>query len=1578
MKDDTRDLLQPGGPRRRLRLALSVLILLLPAASPPPSRAQAPPVESPITFDSSFGEPGPAPTQPFGANGLDHRIEHTRGQMAGDSTLLHSFDRFGIPAGDAATFTGPAAIDQVLARVTGGDESHIDGLLRSEIESADLYLLNPAGLIFGPGARLDVQGSFHASTADELEFGGGQVFEARADGAVPLLTVASPAEFGFLDANTAPIRIAESAPGSLHISTANYVELDDSKLFETDLVEESPISDASPVAFGFLSKHPAPLLIAGASLVVPEGETLSLIAGDIDIWGPGISAPRELGLLSVDSIQEFASHFSDPAAAIEGLRADPERLLRSVFAGDLTIDPSAFERITPLNPRTPVPPPSRPTLLAPGGRIRITGVGSPGRVDTAGHLSGFQQLGSLRLSDGAFVSVEGASDGEIVASGGDLAFRDSILSADHFGEGYAGEIAIDARGTFLSDGSEALIARDEIAVSVFDPTFDVDFFSFVPVEIGLPPVRIVRGPVMRARGLAGRISVEAGDVLLTRGSGLEVFGAGDAGGIFIDGASVRVADLAEILSTNFGQDVGGRVSIRAAELQLEDGASVRSVTGDGNGADIEIVASDGAMPSSTGPVFSEGGRVRMIDGAEIVTANFGRDVGGRVSIRAAELQLQDGASLRSETYGPTNGGDIDIVATEGVTLSGAGPLFSQGNSSITALTFGSGDSGNVHVRAPVLLVRDGTIETGTTDFTSTGRGGSLTIEVADLRLESLALITTGTSGGGDGGDLRITAERGVTVSGREFLPGIPALEQAQGITTSTSRGDFFRALKEGFARGNAGDLHISTPSLSVIDNGVVGTTSFFSSGAAGDIHIDVERLCVRGGGVIDSGTGTFGAAGDITIDASESVAIVGASALGIPSRVRAFTAGVQDGGEVAISTPVLIVGGGAIVTTSLGFLERLLPTGSGDAGAVSIDAREIIVREGGLIDSSTFGTGDGGVVALGPSGPVGHITVGGGESAVQSQTVSAGSSGRVEVNAQRLEVANGGQVASRTGAGSGAVRRVFRDAELLFQEVLDFLGVDPDEFFGDHPDSTGAGGSILLTIGEELSIVDGLVTAESIGLGDAGDVMLAAPVIDLSEGSRVAAEATGDGDAGSVGVTSQQLRLHGSEITTAARGGLGGSIGVDLEERLELVASSITASVTDGVGGSVSIGPAPGSTGPLLVTLKGSEIAARATEAGDAGSIEVQSQTVDLTGSRLTSEAVGGRGGDVTIAVGESLLLTGSEIAASVGGGEPGGDVVLGAREIEISEGSRVAAESTGAGDAGLIEITAAESLHVLGSQLATDAADGAGGRIGLAAGDLLRIEGSAITGTVGGARVGGDLVIAGRAIELLDGSSVSVQSTGSGNAGSIGLAAAESMRIEGSRVVTDATVGSGGNISARAPGRIDLVGTELTASVGAGEGGSVLIDPMLLLLEDSTVRASAAELEGRGGRIVVVADLVLATRDGQPVPLSEVFDASARGGPELSGTVEIHSPDVDLAGTLTALPASFLDASSLLAERCAARGGASSGSFVARGRSGVPGGPEGLLPGYAAASLPPFAGLPVTMIHAAGPAWPAIAWSCR
>ncbi|MGH9199569.1 MAG: filamentous hemagglutinin N-terminal domain-containing protein, partial [Acidimicrobiia bacterium] len=148
-----------------------------------------------MTLDDSMGPAGPLP-------GPEFQIEARFGRQVG-TNLFHSFRVFNLNAAESATFTDVGAtdsIENILGRVTGG-ASNIDGAIRTRFQSSapNLFLLNPAGLVFGPNATLDVQGSFHASTADSIKLADGVQFDAVVPTANDaLLTSAPPSAFGFL------------------------------------------------------------------------------------------------------------------------------------------------------------------------------------------------------------------------------------------------------------------------------------------------------------------------------------------------------------------------------------------------------------------------------------------------------------------------------------------------------------------------------------------------------------------------------------------------------------------------------------------------------------------------------------------------------------------------------------------------------------------------------------------------------------------------------------------------------------------------------------------------------------------------------------------------------------------------------------------------------------------------------------------------------------------------------------------------------------------------------------------------------------------------------------------------------------------------------------------------------------------------------------------------------------------------------------------------------------------------------------------------------------------------------------
>jgi filamentous hemagglutinin family protein len=112
-----------------------------------PGLAWAAPAAAQVELDATLGAAGPV-------TGPDFRVAAGLGRQVGGN-LFHSFKTFNLAAGESATFSGPSSVARVIARVTGGSPSSIDGTLRCTIPDADFYFMNPAGVVFGPNASLD-------------------------------------------------------------------------------------------------------------------------------------------------------------------------------------------------------------------------------------------------------------------------------------------------------------------------------------------------------------------------------------------------------------------------------------------------------------------------------------------------------------------------------------------------------------------------------------------------------------------------------------------------------------------------------------------------------------------------------------------------------------------------------------------------------------------------------------------------------------------------------------------------------------------------------------------------------------------------------------------------------------------------------------------------------------------------------------------------------------------------------------------------------------------------------------------------------------------------------------------------------------------------------------------------------------------------------------------------------------------------------------------------------------------------------------------------------------------------------
>jgi filamentous hemagglutinin family protein len=167
------------------------------------------PLAGTITIGSFFVLPlasaqiSPDGTLPTQINRQGKVWEITGGGEAGNN-LFHSFKDFSVPTGNEAYFNNAPNVVNILNRVTGGNLSNIDGLLRAN-GNANLFLINPAGIIFGKNASLNISGSFVGSTGDGLLFDDGTEFSAVDTETPPLLTINAPIGLNLRGNNSATI-----------------------------------------------------------------------------------------------------------------------------------------------------------------------------------------------------------------------------------------------------------------------------------------------------------------------------------------------------------------------------------------------------------------------------------------------------------------------------------------------------------------------------------------------------------------------------------------------------------------------------------------------------------------------------------------------------------------------------------------------------------------------------------------------------------------------------------------------------------------------------------------------------------------------------------------------------------------------------------------------------------------------------------------------------------------------------------------------------------------------------------------------------------------------------------------------------------------------------------------------------------------------------------------------------------------------------------------------------------------------------------------------------------------------------
>jgi large exoprotein involved in heme utilization and adhesion len=305
------------------------------------------------------------------------------------------------------------------------------------------------------------------------------------------------------------------------------------------------------------------------------------------------------------------------------------------------------------------------------------------------------------------------------------------------------------------------------------------------------------------------------------------------------------------------------------------------------------------------------------------------------------------------------------------------------------------------------------------------------------------------------------------------------------------------------------------------------------------------------------------------------VELIGASADSLFSSGLFSNSAVEatgDAGNLTINTGQLIIRDGATVSSAA--------EATGNAGNLTINAEQLIIRDGGRVSSETYGRGRGGDLTVSASRSVEltGTTPDGFPSSLYTRSQGIGNAGNLTINTGQLIVRDGAQAASTTfGQGSGGNLSVsaLQSVELIGTSAKSASGLFASAIVGD-----GAGGDLRIT-SPELIVRDGAVVSVSNfqsrnqappGTGPAGNLQIQAGTIRLDNQGTITAAAAG-GDKGNITIESQDIQMRrGSAITTNATGlSAGGNIIINTDTLVALENSDITANALNNRGGNVTI-----------------------------------------------------------------------------------------------------------------------------------------------------------------------------------------------------------------------------------------------------------------------------------------------------------------------------------------------------------------------------------------------------------------------
>ena len=596
-------------------------------------------------------------------------FEINNGMRSGNN-LFHSFSQFSVPTNGSAIFNNAPDVQNIFSRVTGSQLSNIDGILKSQ-GTANLFLMNPNGVVFGPNARLDLGGSFLGTTANSIKFEDGIEFNVM---------------------NTTPVLLSVNLPIGLQMGTnpgAIQVQGNGYALGETDSIGFSPTIQTGPIAL--VGKPGTTFALVGQGIQF-QGASVGLQGGNLELGSVAGGSSIRL----IPNVYGFSLDYA-PDIKLSDITIAERSLLD--LSGSLTSQLNLVGQTVRIQDGSVILSQNVGTELGRPIAVRADRLDISGSDPQTGLRSG---ISSETLGTGTGATIA------IVARQVNLAAGGGILSKN-YSESTSGEVVIQASERLQVDG-----------FAPNNPLLTTNLGSLT-LSKGKPGNVRLSAPLIQVMNGAGIVSSTfqegaAADLILQSDrlemSGATVFGSpssvssssfgsGNSGEVRVETRSLQIVDGADLSTSSYNRGNAGNVWVNAIDHIEVSGRSIggaSSITSSLRPLDSPIYREILGLPEipqgSAGKLTIRTASLNVSQGGRIYAGNEGHGNAGLLSISAERVTLLSQGTIEAKTL-DGQGGNIEINASRAVVM--------RGESSISSSAGTAGNGGNITIDSPIIV-----------------------------------------------------------------------------------------------------------------------------------------------------------------------------------------------------------------------------------------------------------------------------------------------------------------------------------------------------------------------------------------------------------------------------------------------------------------------------------------------------------------------------------------------------------------------------------------------------------------------------------------------------------------------------------------------------------------------------------------------------------------------------------------------------------------------------------------------------------------------------------------------------------